>query len=96
MKYYDDMNYLKFFTSALPETIALSIKTEGSVYNTVWFLGVLFCYAVHGVHVIWTFVYKVQIIPEIKGYQTMTVPPRMKKPQSEERGLGFKEPNKIN
>jgi hypothetical protein len=84
---------MRFFTISLPETIRVSINTEGSVYNTVWFMMVLFCYMVHGVHIVWTFVYKVHVIPEIRGYQTLAVPPKItnkSKPHSEERGVGFR------
>lgn len=67
----------------------ISIVTESSIYNTLWFLGVVGCYATHAVHVVWTFIYKVQIIPEIKNYQTLNAP-RMRtppKPRNEVLGV---------
>jgi hypothetical protein len=70
-------DYVLFFTKCIPDTIRLSVVTEGSIWNTCWFYLGLLCYAVHGVHVIWTFIYKVQIIPDIKKYQTLNVPPKI-------------------
>ena len=61
------VSILEFISVDVINTIKISIDTSYSYYNTIWFFFVLILYAIQLLHVIWTFIYKVNIIKEVKS-----------------------------
>jgi hypothetical protein len=72
--------HIDYFTCKLPAVVLLSnIKTCGSIYNTLLLFVVIAFYAIHGIHVIWTFTCQVRRIPTVDTLQKIPAPMLPKK-----------------
>jgi len=68
-----------YFTRTLFDTVTLQTsQCRGNLYGVLWFYGLIACVTLHGIHLYWTFTWRVQTVPNVKKYQ-MLPPPKMKK-----------------